>query len=96
MTERTVPEGELRRLDEHDAESPSSTLNSAIGAGEKPATAAPDVSTPPNEGFEAWSQVVGSFFLFFNSWYALLPTSLPSSLCHKGSVESMLIHVYDS
>lgn len=94
MTETTVPEGGQRRDDERDAESPCSTLNLANGTGEKPATAAPDASPPPNGGLEAWSQVVGSFFLFFNSWYALSPTSLPSSPCHKGSVESMLIHVY--
>lgn len=24
---------------------------------------------PPNGGFNAWLQVAGSFFLFFNSWY---------------------------
>jgi len=28
----------------------------------------PDSSTIPDGGFEAWSQVVGSFFLMFNSW----------------------------
>lgn len=26
---------------------------------------------PPDGGFKAWLQVVGSFFLFFNSWYNL-------------------------
>jgi hypothetical protein len=25
-----------------------------------------------DQGFRAWSQVVGSFFLFFNSWYGLI------------------------
>ncbi len=24
---------------------------------------------PPNGGLQAWMQVAGSFFLFFNSWY---------------------------
>lgn len=27
-------------------------------------------------GLLAWSQVIGSFFLFFNSWYALLIGSI--------------------
>jgi len=31
---------------------------------------------PPNGGTIAWMQVVGSFFLFFNSWYSVqLPTA---------------------
>lgn len=56
------------------AESPSSSLNSANEPGEKRATAAPEVGSPPNGGLKAWLQVVGSFFFFFNSWYALAPT----------------------
>jgi hypothetical protein len=27
-----------------------------------------DPGPPPNGGFHAWLQVLGSFFLFFNSW----------------------------
>lgn len=27
-----------------------------------------DIDLPPNGGFNAWLQVLGSFFLFFNSW----------------------------
>ena len=27
-----------------------------------------DPGPPPNGGFPAWLQVIGSFFLFFNSW----------------------------
>lgn len=32
---------------------------------------------PPNGGWFAWLQVAGSFFLFFNCWYAMhyLPTT---------------------
>jgi hypothetical protein len=26
---------------------------------------------PPNDGFEAWLQVVGAFFLFMNSWVSI-------------------------
>lgn len=29
---------------------------------------AAEAQAPPNGGLEAWSQVLGSFFLFFNSW----------------------------
>jgi hypothetical protein len=28
----------------------------------------PDEEPPPNGGLQAWLQVLGSFFLFFNSW----------------------------
>lgn len=28
-----------------------------------------DPGPPPNGGFDAWLQVAGSFFLFFNGWY---------------------------
>ena len=27
-----------------------------------------EIGPPPNGGFQAWLQVVGSFFLFFNCW----------------------------
>jgi len=27
-----------------------------------------DVGPPPDGGYKAWLQVLGSFFLFFNSW----------------------------
>jgi len=30
---------------------------------------ADEAGPPPNGGTVAWMQVVGSFFLFFNSWY---------------------------
>jgi hypothetical protein len=36
-----------------------------------------DASTIPNGGFWAWMQVLGAFFLFFNSWY-VDPLSLMS------------------
>ena len=31
-----------------------------------------DPGPPPNGGFQAWLQVAGSFFLFFNAWYVFL------------------------
>jgi hypothetical protein len=29
------------------------------------------VGEPPDGGFAAWLQVLGGFFIFFNSWYAI-------------------------
>jgi hypothetical protein len=43
----------------------------------------------PNGGFKAWLQVLGSFFLFFNSWFvsrayhAPSPFSLATLRCLK-------------
>ena len=79
MTERTVPDDRQRSNDERMAESPSSTLDSTNERYEKHSPAAADVNQPPNGGFKAWSQVLGSFFLFFNSWYAFLATWFHSS-----------------
>lgn len=37
---------------------------------DKPEQAPPiPANEPPNGGLRAWLQVVGSFFLFFNTWY---------------------------
>ena len=51
-----------------DPQKPSNTAHSPA----KKATAKTDnlpLSTEiPNGGFEAWTQVLGSFFLFFNCW----------------------------
>ena len=38
---------------------------------------AAEAEAPPNGGLKAWTQVVGSFFLFFNSWYVLVPPLNP-------------------
>lgn len=35
-----------------------------------------DTSSIPNGGFKAWLQVVGTFFIFFNTWY---DTHLPAT-----------------
>lgn len=40
-----------------------------------------DPDPPPNGGFNAWLQVAGSFFLFFNCWYVL-------SLCLSSMMEA--------
>ena len=34
-----------------------------------PEAPAQEYDPPPNGGLEAWLQVVGSFLLFFNTWY---------------------------
>lgn len=47
---------------------------------EKPEPALPTpANDPPDGGLKAWLQVVGSFFLFFNTWYvgAAHDTSVP-------------------
>ena len=58
-------------------QSSGSTLQDAIDAEanvnipQVPATASEkvdDQGPPPNGGFKAWLQVLGSFFLFFNCW----------------------------
>jgi hypothetical protein len=40
------------------------------GLEQAPASAPPvsAIAPPPNGGFEAWLQVAGAFFLFFNPW----------------------------
>lgn len=68
MTGNIVPgDAETDNVD-RPAESPSSTLNSANGTSEKRVIAASDVGPPPNGVLQAWLQVLGSFFFFFNSW----------------------------
>ncbi len=64
MTGNIVPRDAKRDNVDRPAESPSSTLNSANGTGEKRVIAASDVSPPPNGGLQAWLQVLGSFFFF--------------------------------
>ncbi|CAG8929644.1 unnamed protein product [Penicillium salamii] len=71
---------------------------------EKPASNVID-SSPPNGGTRAWFQVVGSFFLFFNTWgiinsygvfetfykESLLQGTSPSTISWVGSLQSFLI-----
>jgi hypothetical protein len=59
-----------RALDAEANIDPSPPEDSAIAiANEKNV----DHGAPPNGGFNAWLQVLGSFFLFFNSWYVSCP-----------------------
>lgn len=61
--------------------SSGSTIGDALDAEANlpPAGAAPstdaeksdELGPPPDGGWQAWLQVLGSFFLFFNSWYVL-------------------------
>ena len=78
----------------------------ALQEAERPqqATAA-HVASIPNGGVRAWLQVVGAFFLFFNSWGIvntfgsyetyyetdLLRSSSPSSIAWIGSVQAFLL-----
>ncbi|KAF2660427.1 MFS general substrate transporter [Lophiostoma macrostomum CBS 122681] len=64
-----------------------------------------DASSIPDGGLWAWLQVVGAFFLFFNSWGIintfgsyqtyyetnLLPDSSPSSISWIGSIQAFLL-----
>lgn len=57
---------------ERHSASPDGTLDApAINAPEGESnekSLAAEAQAPPNGGVKAWSQVLGSFFLFFNSW----------------------------
>ncbi|KAJ5093147.1 hypothetical protein N7456_009008 [Penicillium angulare] len=73
------------------------------GAEKQPATPPP----PPNGGVVAWLQVIGAFFLFFNSWgvvntfgvfqsyyeVTLLPGYSASSISWIGTVQGFLLFV---
>ncbi|KAF2731844.1 MFS general substrate transporter [Polyplosphaeria fusca] len=64
-----------------------------------------DASSIPNGGLWAWLQVLGAFFLFFNSWGIintfgsyqayyesdLLPNSSPSAISWVGSIQAFLL-----
>ncbi|KAF2190959.1 MFS general substrate transporter [Zopfia rhizophila CBS 207.26] len=64
-----------------------------------------NVSSIPNGGLRAWLQVLGAFFLFFNSWGIintfgsyqayyetdLLPNSTPSAISWVGSIQAFLL-----
>ncbi|KAF1948063.1 MFS general substrate transporter [Clathrospora elynae] len=64
-----------------------------------------DISTIPDGGLWAWLQVLGGFFLLFNSWgiintfgsyqayyeTTLLPESTPSSISWIGSIQAFLL-----
>lgn len=59
---------------------------SPIAAADAPAINSPEAESndkivsaeaeaAPNGGLKAWTQAIGSFFLFFNSWYAPVESS---------------------
>ncbi|PNS15737.1 hypothetical protein CAC42_4189 [Sphaceloma murrayae] len=70
-----------------------------------PATSVNDASSIPDGGLQAWLQVLGSFFLFFNHWgiintfgvyqtyymATLLPEYTPAAISWIGSVQSFLL-----
>lgn len=48
----------------------NSNMGSPVhGKSQEKTAAAPSAANLPNGGLTAWLQVVGAFFLFFNSWY---------------------------
>lgn len=48
--------------------------------------AAKDASPIPDGGFQAWLQVLGSFFLLFNSWCVPNVCSSNANICDSSSV----------
>jgi hypothetical protein len=50
----------------------------------------PTYEPPPNGGLTAWLQVVGSFFLFFNTWSVRFHLC---RLCHQSSCQVYSFHV---
>src|SRR4051794_9486812 len=68
-----------------------------------PQDTTPAVSPPPDGGFQAWLQVVGSFLLFFNGWgsvnafgvfqtyYEKRGLSDPSAISWIGSIQAFLL-----
>ncbi|KAF2144961.1 uncharacterized protein K452DRAFT_284346 [Aplosporella prunicola CBS 121167] len=74
-------------------------------AGKEAGHSVNDVSAVPNGGTKAWLQVLGAFFLFFNSWgitntfgtyqtyykTGLLASSTPSAISWIGSIQAFLL-----
>jgi hypothetical protein len=89
------PEKSLSPL--HPVPSTTSTVDEAIDAEARYATNPPagptsskiddnDPGPPPDGGFQAWLQVAGSFFLFFNSWGTVNSFGVSKSSVLKGHV----------
>ncbi|MCJ1367598.1 hypothetical protein MMC16_006732 [Acarospora aff. strigata] len=92
---------------ERPTESPSSSLTPVINLGGKHPAGVSDDNPPSNGGLVAWSQVVGSFFLFFNSWgivnafgvyqtyyeMDLLSGESPSNISWIGSIQAFLLMI---
>jgi MFS family permease len=96
-------------VQEKDAHVTSSGFNKDDGAALEPVRSAHpsvrDVSKIPNGGLWAWLQVLGGFFLLFNSWGIintfgsyqayyethLLASSSPSSISWIGSIQAFLL-----
>ncbi|ERF73598.1 hypothetical protein EPUS_00851 [Endocarpon pusillum Z07020] len=105
-----LPDAEPTHLDDG-----SSSNDSGYNGLDLPSTVPPSELTvekqtpaqepPPNGGFNAWLQVLGSFFLFFNSWGTvnafgvfqtyyetnLLQDESPSNVSWIGSIQAFLL-----
>jgi hypothetical protein len=62
------PAGQQPRSTPNDVEAKGSSVNVPVSAPTAPGHVN-DLSSVPNGGLTAWLQVVGGFFLFFNTWY---------------------------
>ncbi|KAF2500643.1 MFS general substrate transporter [Lophium mytilinum] len=87
------------------AEEPAADLEAGAGNKATKVHSVTHVDSIPNGGFQAWLQVAGAFFLFFNSWgilntfgsyqayyeTELLKSSTPSAISWIGSIQSFLL-----
>lgn len=60
QTEKPIQISDGSTKDEQDVTLPENILEASVA--EMP------IGPPPDGGFAAWLQVLGAFFLFFNSW----------------------------
>lgn len=96
--------GPLRRRSA-DSRMSSSAASSTSGVENKRPPTSSSPPPPPNGGLQAWLQVAGAFFLFFNSWgvvntfgvfqsyykNTLIPDSSPSSISWIGTTQGFLL-----
>ena len=64
-----VSRPDLVRLESNVDKAIDAEANINITSSDDTQDADDDPGPPPNGGWLAWLQVLGSFFLFFNSWY---------------------------
>lgn len=64
----SVPTAWPRASDDQSPPSPSFEENDNDSEQSKRPNLSPDPGPPPNGGFKAWLQVLGAFFLNFNTW----------------------------
>lgn len=69
--------------------------NEVVGEKLEPSKSRPSINNAaaiPNGGLTAWLQVLGGFFLFFNSWYVARPRTLSAPRPNDGLVSRCLLY----